>query len=298
MKFGTLELDKCLGAVLAHNQKLGRQRIATGSVLDAALIEAFRRGGVKSLVCESPEIEDLGAGGLLTKIASRPLPRAKAEEAPQSAYMPQKRLAALLLAAGQSRRMGTDNKLLLEIKEKPIIRHAAEALIQAGLTEIYVVIGHQAKAVRACLEGLKLTFIVNSNYESGQASSVSCGIAGLPEAVSDVLIALGDMPLIEAELVSALCQCHNKTAFDGAKITLPVYKHPDQPDNLRRGNPVIWSHEFFNELKSLSGDQGGRKILADYPAHIQHLHWPDAQPFEDVDTKEALQIIRQYISEK
>jgi molybdenum cofactor cytidylyltransferase len=219
-------------------------------------------------------------------------------EASQSAYMPAKRLAALLLAAGQSRRMGAENKLLLEIEKKPIIRHAAEALIQAGLTEIYVVTGHQAEAVRACLAGLNLSFIDNPNYARGQASSVSCGIAGLPEAVSDVLIALGDMPLIEAELISALCQRHSETAFDGAKITLPVYTHPTQPDNLKRGNPVIWSQAYFDELKSLSGDQGGRQILADYPAHIQHLHWPDAQPFEDVDTKEALQIMRHYISKK
>ena len=244
------------------------------------------------------ELADLGAGGLLTEIASRPLPRLKAVEASQSAYMPAKRLAALLLAAGQSRRMGAENKLLLEIEKKPIIRHAAEALLQAGLTEIYVVTGHQAEAVRACLAGLNLSFIDNPNYARGQASSVSCGIAGLPEAVSDVLIALGDMPLIEAELISALCQRHSETAFDGAKITLPVYTHPTQPDNLKRGNPVIWSQAYFGELKSLSGDQGGRQILADYPAHIQHLHWPDAQPFEDVDTKEALQIMRHYISKK
>ena len=244
------------------------------------------------------ELADLGAGGLLNEIASRPLPRARAVEPSQTAQIQTKRLAALLLAAGQSRRMGAENKLLLEIGEKPIIRHIAEALIQAGLTEIYVVTGHQAEAVRACLAGLKLTFIDNPDYASGQASSVACGVAGLPEAVSDVLIALGDMPLIEPNLITALCQRHNETASEGAKITLPVYADPSQPDNVKRGNPVVWSQAFFDELKALSGDQGGRQILADYPAHIQHLHWPDAQPFEDVDTAEALQQMRRYISDK
>lgn len=241
------------------------------------------------------ELADLAAGGLLGEIAARPMPRSQAVKEPSPAPSPQK-IACILLAAGQSRRMGEANKLLMEIGSKPVICHAAEALIAAGVGDIYVVTGYQAAAVRDCLKGLDIRFIDNPDYAKGQASSVACGIAHLPEQVSDVLIALGDMPLISADLITALCQQHlQKSASGLPQITLPTYAPSQVSDTMKRGNPVIWSRAFFSELTALEGDQGGRQILADYPAHIQHLHWPDDRPFADVDTAAAFVQARQHI---
>lgn len=243
------------------------------------------------------ELADLAAGGLLNEIAARPLPRIRAVQAPSIPVSPPK-MACILLAAGQSRRMGSENKLLMQIKDKPVIRHVAEALVAADLGDIYVVTGHQAEAVRTALGDLELVFIDNPDYAAGQASSVARGIAALPEQVSDVLIALGDMPLISAELISALLRHHvNSSHSDLPQITLPTYPSSQAADTVKRGNPVIWSRAFFAELAALTGDQGGRQILADYPAHIQHLHWPDAGVFADVDTLAAFTQVRQHMIE-
>ncbi|MGB1182848.1 MAG: NTP transferase domain-containing protein [Candidatus Puniceispirillaceae bacterium] len=244
------------------------------------------------------ELADLAAGGLLGEIAARPMPRSRAVKAPSIPALPQK-MACILLAAGQSRRMGDTNKLLMEIQSKPVIRHAAEALIAAGIGDIYVVTGYQAEAVRDCLAGLDIHFIDNPDYATGQAGSVACGVAHLPDQVSDVLIALGDMPLMQADMLTALYQQHMQKSASGLpQITLPTYTPLQEADTVKRGNPVIWSRAFFSELTVLEGDQGGRQILADYPAHIQHLHWPDARPFADVDTAAAFAQARQHIMDR
>lgn len=242
-------------------------------------------------------LADLAAGGLLNEIASRPMPRIQAEkQAHKKAETPQK-MACILLAAGQSRRMGGTNKLLMEIRGKPVIRHAAEALIQAGLGDIYVVTGHQPEQLQNCLNGLDVTFVHNPDYASGQASSVAQAISVLPEGVSDALIALGDMPLMKPALLTALARQHQEKSGTGLpQITLPTYQTEGNSEMVRRGNPVIWSSPFFAELKGLSGDQGGRQILADYPACIQQLHWPDPHPFMDVDTGEAFAEVVRYFS--
>lgn len=242
-------------------------------------------------------LADLAAGGLLSEIASRPMPRIQAEKHfRQKAETPQN-MACILLAAGQSRRMGGTNKLLMEIRGKPVIRHAAEALCQAGLGDIYVVTGHQPEHLQNCLKGLDVTFVHNPDYASGQASSVVRAISALPEEVSDVLIGLGDMPLMKPALLTALAKQHQEKSGTGLpQITLPTFQIEEKSEMVRRGNPVIWSSAFFADLSGLSGDQGGRQILADYPACIQQLHWPDPHPFMDVDTGEAFAEVVRYFS--
>lgn len=242
-------------------------------------------------------LADLAAGGLLSEIASRPMPRIQAEkQSRQKAETPQK-MACILLAAGQSRRMGGTNKLLMEIRGKPVVRYAAEALCQAGLGDVYVVTGHQPEQVQNSLNGLQVTFVHNPDYASGQASSVVQAISVLPEGVSDVLIALGDMPLINPALLTALAKQHLAKSGTGLpQITLPTYQIEGNSEMVRRGNPVIWSRAFFADLTGLSGDQGGRQILADYPVCIQQLHWPDPHAFMDVDTGEAFAEIIQHFS--
>ena len=204
-------------------------------------------------------LADLAAGGLLSEIASRPLPRIQAgKQAHKKVETPQK-MACILLAAGQSQRMGGTNKLLMEIRGKPVIRHAAEALCQAGLGDIYVVTGHQPEQLQNCLNGLDVTFVHNSDYASGQASSVAQAISVLPEGVSDALIALGDMPLMKPALLTALARQHQEKSGTGLpQITLPTYQIEGNSEMVRRGNPVIWSSAFFADLMGLSGDQGGR----------------------------------------
>ena len=107
----------------------------------------------------------------------------------------------LLLAAGQSTRMGLENKLLVEFVGKPLVRHVAETMIAAGLDDMTVVIGYQADEVAAALVGLPVHLLFNPDFAAGQGHSVAAGVSALDGAVTDALIALGDMPLISAETV-------------------------------------------------------------------------------------------------
>ncbi len=237
------------------------------------------------------ELAAMGAGGLLTEIASRPLPRAFAGRP----ALADGKMGCLLLAAGQSRRMGDENKLTLTIDGVPVVRHAALALLASGFDALVVVTGYQADEVRACLKDLPVQFVHNPDFASGQAASVSAGVAALFQSAGDILIALGDMPLLTPSFITALCAFHKRDRASHQRITVPACDpgHSEAPvrqaRQIRQGNPVIWGRQFFEELRGLSGDRGGRQIMTDYPAHISYFHWAEPSVFIDVDDRHAFE---------
>jgi len=215
----------------------------------------------------------MAAGGLLMEIASRPLPRKMTERK----QLDQISIGAVLLAAGESRRMGETNKLMLEIDSVPVIRRTAINLIDAGIKDIVVVTGHQKNMVTEALQGLPLRFSHNANYSSGQATSLACGIRQLAaNAHGAALIALGDMPFVSAELITALLHDHASLSDAEHRISFPVFAG-------RRGNPVIWGKTFFEQLTRLSGDIGGRTILAQHRNAANSLSWHDNSIHQDID---------------
>ena len=225
------------------------------------------------------ELADMAAGGLLMEIASRPMPRALATSPPA-----EDKMAGILLAAGQSRRMGSVNKLLAVIAGKPLVRHAAETLVAAALSPLIVVIGHEADKVAAALEGLPVRLVFNPDHASGQAASVGVGVAALDADVTDVLIGLGDMPLLPVPLLDMLVQNHLDRDDHQRCITLPT-------SDGKRGNPVLWGKAFFPELSALTGDSGGRQLLDDHLAAQNLVSCDDQAILRDVDTADALAAI-------
>ena len=225
------------------------------------------------------EFADMAAGGLLMEIASRPLPRAMATKPHQP-----DRLVGIVLAAGQSSRMGPNNKLLAEFAGKPLVRHVTEVMLDAGLDEVTVVIGHQADQVAAALAGLPVHLLFNADFAAGQGHSVAAGVGVLDGAVTDVLIALGDMPLISAEMLQNLVASHLACEDHQRRITLPSY-------DGKRGNPVIWGSAFFPELKHLCGDAGGRQVLQDHLAAHNPVEISSSAMFRDIDTPADLQAL-------
>ena len=223
------------------------------------------------------EFADMAAGGLLMEIASRPLPRAIATKPRQP-----DRLVGMVLAAGQSSRMGPENKLLAEFAGKPLVRHVTEVMITAGLDELTVVIGHQADQVAAALADLPVQLLFNADFAAGQGHSVAAGVGGLDSSVTDVLIALGDMPLISAEMVQNLVAAHLACVDHQRRITLPSC-------DGKRGNPVIWGGAFFPELRQLRGDAGGRQVLQDHLAAHNPVEISSPAIFRDIDTPADLQ---------
>lgn len=230
---------------------------------------------VAGLPVEPADIAGMGVGGLLKEIASRPQPREglKAAAGRRSA-----RVAAVLLAAGQSRRMGARNKLTVSFQGKPMVRWAAEAAAASAAGELVVVTGHQPEAVREALAGLDARFVHNSAYADGLSTSIASGLAALGDAADGVLVMLGDMPRVSASDVDRLI-----AAFDpeeGRSIVVPTF-------DGKRGNPVLWGREFFPTLAGLQGDVGARHLIGEHSEVVAEVELGDSV-LSDIDTEAAL----------
>ena len=220
------------------------------------------------------DIMDMGAGGLLKEILSRPSPREGSETKPQRAA----KIAGILLAAGKSTRMGS-NKLLTSVSGKPMIRHSAEALLASSAGPVLVVTGHERERVVEALQGLAVQFIDNPAYASGLASSLKAGLAAVPADADGAIVALGDMPLVAGRHVNRLI-----AAFSPAeKRTIIVPVHGGE-----RGNPVLWGREHFEEMLSLDGDRGAKSLMEKHEDHITEIAMRSDAVLADFDTPEAL----------
>ena len=184
------------------------------------------------------------------------------------------RIGGLLLAAGKSERFGGENKLLAKLNDEPIIKHAARAMQKSALDEIAVVLGYEATNIQATLEELEgdLRFITNPDYSKGQSSSLKLGVKHFSDKVDALMVVLGDMPLISAEIINRLIASHKSGA-----ITLPMAEG-------RRGNPVIWSAEFFAEFETLEGDNGGRMLFDLHKDKLNPIPINDPAVLLDADT--------------
>ncbi len=229
------------------------------------------------------EIMRMGVGGLLADIPTRPLPRAKvaAAAAEQAAATPlAPRVAALVLAAGQSRRMGTLNKLLIGIDGKPMVRHVAEAVQGSQARPIIVVTGHEREKVEAALSGVGVaSFVFNPDYAQGLSTSLKQGLAALPAGTEGAVVCLGDMPKVAASEIDRLIAAFN--ALEGRGICVPTRRG-------KRGNPVLLASRLFPELSSVSGDVGARDVIAAHPELVVEVEMDGDGVVTDIDTPQAL----------
>jgi molybdenum cofactor cytidylyltransferase len=228
-------------------------------------------------VAVTPEdIMDMGAGGLLAEIPTRPTPR---EGKPKPQRAP--RVAAVVLAAGTSSRMGS-NKLLADLGGQPMIRRTVAAIRQAA-DQTIVVTGRDAAEIAAALDGLPVTFVHNPGFAGGLSTSLRAGIAALPPDTDAAVIALGDMPLVTPEAVRRLIAAYNPA--EHRSICVPVFQGG-------RGNPVLWGRQHFEALQGLSGDRGARGLLDTLTDEVVDVAMPDDAVLKDADTPEALEAIR------
>jgi molybdenum cofactor cytidylyltransferase len=224
------------------------------------------------------DLTGMGVGGLLMEIVTRPQPRVSL------AADGNRNVAAVILAAGRSTRMGGPNKLLAELGGKPLVRIVAEQALASKAQGVVVVTGHQADQVERVLQGLKVTFVRNPDFAEGLASSVKAGIAAVPQGADGAVICLGDMPLISAHLIDRLIEAFAPDR--GNLIAVPV-------SDGRRGNPVLWSRRFFNELMTLDGDIGARHLIAKHSEAVAEVPVEGFEAFLDIDTPQALEAARQ-----
>jgi molybdenum cofactor cytidylyltransferase len=219
------------------------------------------------------DIGRMGVGGLLKEIPSRPQPR----DVPVPAAKSAPRIAAVVLAAGQSRRMGAP-KQLAAIGGMPMLRRTVEHVRASHADRIVVVTGHEAEAVGTALKGLPVALVRNPDYAQGLSTSLKAGIGALGDGVDGALIVLGDMPGVAGAEIDRLI-----AAFDPAEgrgIVVPTH-------GGKRGNPVLWASAYFPEMARLNGDTGAKHLLAEFAEAVCEVEL-GMSVLTDIDTPEQL----------
>ena len=232
------------------------------------------------LPVSAEDIAAMGVGGLLKEIATRPQPRDKPKE---SAVKKLPNVAAIVLAAGRSTRMGPENKLLMEVSGKPMVRHVVEAVQSSQAGDIVVVTGHEAGHVEEALAGMTVRFVKNDDYAEGISTSLRAGLSGVGGDADAAIVCLGDMPDISASHIDKLI-----AAFDpkeGRSICVPV-------TGGRRGNPTLWGREFFDEMATVKGDVGAKHLIGVHEDRVCEVAFDDDGVLTDVDTPEMIEAIR------
>jgi molybdenum cofactor cytidylyltransferase len=181
-----------------------------------------------------------------------------------------------VLAAGASRRFGSQ-KLLADLRGKPLVRWSVERVLEARPDDVIVVVGHEGDAVGAALAGLDVRVTTNERWTEGIGSSLRTGIAALPTDADAAMIALGDEPSVQSSDMVALLAAY---AAGDKDIIVPSYRG-------ERGHPVIFARRLFRELLAISGDRGARDVIASDPSRVLVVDF-DAPPPRDVDTREQL----------
>jgi len=231
------------------------------------------------ITIDSAHIMGMGVGGLMKEIPSRPLPRTTAAPRRHRDEQSAPRFATVILAAGQSRRMGTLNKLLIEVDGKLMARHAIDAARVAGTDPIIVVTGHVAEDVQNAL-GDDVLYVHNPEYAQGLSTSLRVGINAIPDSCDGALVTLGDMPRITATHLKQLLLSHDPD--EGHVICVPTWRG-------KRGNPVLWDRRFFDDMASLGGDVGAKHLIGDNADLVCEVEMQDDAVLVDVDSPEALE---------
>jgi molybdenum cofactor cytidylyltransferase len=169
-------------------------------------------------------------------------------------------ISAILLAAGQSKRMQGENKLLKKYKKKYLINHILKSLIKSKVNKIIIVIGHENRKIKKiALKNKKITFVINSQYLKGISTSIKCGLKKISKKNIGFLIVHADMPLVSTTILNALCSALKSK---NKKIFVPVYKK-------KTGNPLAFKYSMIKSLKKIKGDKGAKKLIKSNKSKVQ-----------------------------
>ena len=233
---------------------------------------------VADIEVTSRDLMTMGVGGLLKEIHNRPLPRVTAVKN-KTVKKKNPKIVGVILAAGQSRRMGAINKLLENINGKPMICHAVEAALQSKANPIMVVTGFEHELIKKSLLNFDVELVQNSDYGDGLSTSLRAAIKSFDTQVDGAVFCLGDMPEVRPEHINKLIDAYDPEAEKS--ICVPTYKG-------KRGNPVLWNRKFFFDMCNVSGDVGARHLIGENEKAVLELPIDDQAILIDLDTPEAL----------
>jgi molybdenum cofactor cytidylyltransferase len=196
-------------------------------------------------------------------------------------------VAAIILAAGASTRMG-EPKQLLPVAGRPMVRRVSEAVCAAGLAQVVVVVGARAEAVSDAVADLPLQVVTNPHWADGMSTSLHAGMRALRPDIQAVLIVLADQPGLQAGMIRAIV---DRYRTGDAHVVAPFYAG-------RRGSPVLFDRALWPELLAIEGDEGGRQIVARYQEQMAHVEVDDLELLRDVDTRDDYAAVNKHPDEE
>ena len=159
-------------------------------------------------------------------------------------------ISAILLAAGQSKRMFGENKLVKKIQGIPLIKHSVKNILASSVDELIIVLGYQKEIIEKLIDkNNKIKCVFNKDFESGMASSIKTGLNHLSKNTEAFFICLGDMPMVNHDIYNQLIK-----SKDNKEIIVPTYKE-------QQGNPVLFDKSMKEKVLDIRGDVGAKKIL-------------------------------------
>ena len=172
-------------------------------------------------------------------------------------------ITAILLAAGQSKRLRGENKLTKLFKGKPLINHILFSLIKSKVNKIIIVLGFEHLKIKTkLLKSKKINFVINKNYKKGMSSSIKTGLKKLPKNNKGFLIVLGDMPNITKTTINKICLSITRS---DKEIILPKFKN-------KTGNPIGFKQSMIKNIYKIKGDRGAKNIIKKNNKKIKFLN--------------------------
>ena len=188
-------------------------------------------------------------------------------------------ISAILLAAGQSKRMNGENKLLKKIYNTPLINHSVRNILSSAVDELIIVLGYDEDILKKkIIKSQKIKFAFNKDFKTGMSSSIKIGLENLSEKCEAFFISLGDMPLVSDDIYNKIIKLK-----DNKKIVVPTYKG-------QQGNPIMFPKFMKKKIMIIEGDVGAKKILLENKNDILNLQIDDDSIIRDFNIKENFNI--------
>jgi molybdenum cofactor cytidylyltransferase len=184
-------------------------------------------------------------------------------------------ISAILLAAGESNRMGQP-KQLMPFDQSTIVERTIDHLLNSPVSETIVVLGYKGEEIRKIIAGKLIKIAINPDYQQGMSTSIIAGLKQVDKRARAVLIALGDQPFVNSQTITSLVEAF---IVNNRGIIIPVYRG-------KRGNPVIFAIKYKCELLNLKGDVGGREIIKRHPDDVLEVEVNCEGILLDIDTME------------
>ena len=180
---------------------------------------------------------------------------------------------AIILAAGESKRMGSP-KMLLPFKGLTMIENVIANVLDSKIKNIMVVLGADRDPIVKLIRTKAVNYCYNENYKDGMLSSVVCGFKNIPIDYNAVLVFQGDQPLVTPKAINIVIEFYKSS---GKGIVIPVYKN-------KRGHPVLIDNKYRNEIQKLSPDEGLRSLALKFPDDVSEVDTGEAGILRDFDT--------------